>query len=173
MKELTEFVDEQKNYYRKISRNLISKKIDLFERGDVADWQLDAQDKKKVKTFFKDKIISYKKICYNSTCDAIKLKEKYGYQLNKIISEYNRLKSIMNKENKKKVMDFTNTQKQILYEHIIIMGKIIGIMDDCINEDNNENIVQNKIEITEVQDEENNIENNEENKQEENNKKEN
>ena len=46
-------------------------------------------------------------------------------------------------------------------------------MDDCINEDNNENIVQNKIEITEVQDEENIVENNEENKQDGNNKKDN
>jgi len=173
LKTLTEFVDEQKNYYKKTSKNLIAKKMELFEKYEIDDWQLSPKDKKNVKNFSKDKLTSYKKICYNSTVDAIKLKEKYGYQLNKIISEYNRLKSIMNKENKKKVMDFTNTQKQILYEHIIIMGKIIGIMDDCINEDNNENIVQNKIEITEVQDEENIVENNEENKQEENNKKEN
>ena len=173
LKTLTEFVDEQKNYYKKTSKNLIAKKMEIFEKYEIDDWQLSPKDKKNVKNFSKDKLTSYKKICYNSTVDAIKLKEKYGYQLNKIISEYNRLKSIMNKENKKKVMDFTNTQKQILYEHIIIMGKIIGIMDDCINEDNNENIVQNKIEITEVQDEENIVENNEENKQEGNNKKEN
>ena len=173
LKTLTEFVDDQKNYYKKTSKNLIAKKMELFEKYEIDDWQLSPKDKKNVKNFSKDKLTSYKKICYNSTVDAIKLKEKYGYQLNKIISEYNRLKSIMNKENKKKVMDFTNTQKQILYEHIIIMGKIIGIMDDCINEDNNENIVQNKIEITEVQDEENIVENNEENKQDGNNKKEN
>ena len=172
LKTLTEFVDDQKNYYKKTSKNLIAKKMELFEKYEIDDWQLSSKDKKNVKNFSKDKLTSYKKICYNSTVDAIKLKEKYGYQLNKIISEYNRLKSIMNKENKKKVMDFTNTQKQILYEHIIIMGKIIGIMDDCINEDNNENI-QNKIEITEVQDEENIVENNEENKQDGNNKKEN
>ena len=98
-----------------------SKKMELFEKYEIDDWQLSPKDKKNVKNFSKDKLTSYKKICYNSTVDAIKLKEKYGYQLNKIISEYNRLKSIMNKENKKKVMDFTNTQKQILYEHIIIM----------------------------------------------------
>jgi hypothetical protein len=49
MKELTELVDEQKNYYRKISRNLIAKKIDLYDNRDAADWQLDAQDKKNVK----------------------------------------------------------------------------------------------------------------------------
>ena len=161
MKELTEFVDEQKNYYRKISRNLISKKIDLFERGDVADWQLDAQDKKKVKTFFKDKIISYKKICYNSTCDAIKLKEKYGYQLNKIISEHERLRAIANVENRQKLIDFTRTQSKIASDHIILMGKIIGIMDDCFDSPNTEDKDQKEIDMNEIQDEVNNIENNE------------
>ena len=161
MKELTEFVDEQKNYYRKISRNLISKKIDLFERGDVADWQLDAQDKKKVKTFFKDKIISYKKICYNSTCDAIKLKEKYGYQLNKIISEHERLRAIANVENRQKLIDFTRTQSKIASDHIILMGKIIGIMDDCFDSPNTEDKDQKEIDMNEIQDEVNNIGNNE------------
>ena len=98
MKELTELVDEQKNYYRKISRNLIAKKIDLYDNRDAADWQLDAQDKKNVKNLVKDKLTAYKKICHNSTVDAIKLKEKYGYQLNKIISEHERLRSIANVE---------------------------------------------------------------------------
>ena len=105
--------------------------MDLYERYDSNDWQLDPQDKKKVKTLVKDKSLAYQKICYNSTCDTIKLKEKYGYQLNKIISEYERLKSIVNIENRQKVMDFTKTQSNISSDNIIIMGKIIGIMDDC------------------------------------------
>ena len=178
LKTLSESVDEQKNYYKKISKNLIAKKIELYERYEIEDWQLSPQDQKKVKTFSKDKSTSYKKICYSSTVEAIKLKEKYGYQLNKIISEYNRLKSIMNIENRQKIMDFTDKQKQILYNHIIKMGEIIGIMDNCFDENSNENIVRNKVEISEIQqDEENNIENNEikneEDKQEENNIKEN
>ena len=178
LKTLSESVDEQKNYYKKISKNLIAKKMELYERYEIEDWQLSPQDQKKVKTFSKDKSTSYKKICYSSTVEAIKLKEKYGYQLNKIISEYNRLKSIMNIENRQKIMDFTDKQKQILYNHIIKMGEIIGIMDNCFDENSNENIVRNKVEISEIQqDEENNIENNEikneEDKQEENNIKEN
>ena len=105
--------------------------------------------------------MSYKKICYNSTCEAIKLKEKYGYQLNKIISEHNRLRIITNIESRQKVMDFTRKQSQISSDHIIIMGKIIGIMDDCFENQNSENKEQNDIEINEIKDEDNNIENNE------------
>jgi hypothetical protein len=161
MKSLAELVDEQKNYYKKISKNLITKKIDLFERDEIGDWQLDEKDKKKVKSFCKDKLMSYKKICYNSTCEAIKLKEKYGYQLNKIISEHNRLRIITNIESRQKVMDFTRKQSQISSDHIIIMGKIIGIMDDCFENQNSENKEQNDIEINEIKDEDNNIENNE------------
>ena len=161
MKSLAELVDEQKNYYKKISKNLITKKIDLFERDEIGDWQLNEKDKKKVKSFCKDKLMSYKKICYNSTCEAIKLKEKYGYQLNKIISEHNRLRIITNIESRQKVMDFTRKQSQISSDHIIIMGKIIGIMDDCFENQNSENKEQNDIEINEIKDEDNNIENNE------------
>ena len=161
MKSLAELVDEQKNYYKKISKNLITKKIDLFERDEIGDWQLDEKDKKKVKSFCKDKLMSYKKICSNSTCEAIKLKEKYGYQLNKIISEHNRLRIITNIESRQKVMDFTRKQSQISSDHIIIMGKIIGIMDDCFENQNSENKEQNDIEINEIKDEDNNIENNE------------
>ena len=160
MKSLAELVDEQKNYYKKISKNLITKKIDLFERDEIGDWQLDEKDKKKVKSFCKDKLMSYKKICYNSTCEAIKLKEKYGYQLNKIISEHNRLRIITNIESRQKVMDFTRKQSQISSDHIIIMGKIIGIMDDCFENQNSENKELNDIEINEIKDEDNNIENN-------------
>ena len=162
MKELTELVDEQKNYYRKISRNLIAKKIDLYDNRDAADWQLDAQDKKNVKNLVKDKLTAYKKICYNSTVDAIKLKEKYGYQLNKIISEHERLRSIANVENRQKLIDFTRIQSKISSDHIILMGKIIGIMDDCFESPDNYEDKDKEVDMNEIQEEENN-ENNENN----------
>jgi len=158
MKELTEYVDEQKNYYRKISRNLITKKLDLYENKDVADWQLDAQDKKNPKYLVRDKLTAYKKICYNSTCDAIKLKEKYGYQLNKIISEYERLRSIANVENRQKLIDFTRIQSKISSDHIILMGKIIGIMDDCF--ESSDNYEDKDLGTNEIQEELDNNENN-------------
>ena len=162
MKELTELVDEQKNYYRKISRNLIAKKIDLYDNRDAADWQLDAQDKKNVKNLVKDKLTAYKKICHNSTVDAIKLKEKYGYQLNKIISEHERLRSIANVENRQKLIDFTRIQSKISSDHIILMGKIIGIMDDCFESPDNYEEKDKEVDMNEIQEEENN-ENNENN----------
>ena len=162
MKELTELVDEQKNYYRKISRNLIAKKIDLYDNRDAADWQLDAQNKKNVKNLVKDKLTAYKKICHNSTVDAIKLKEKYGYQLNKIISEHERLRSIANVENRQKLIDFTRIQSKISSDHIILMGKIIGIMDDCFESPDNYEDKDKEVDMNEIQEEENN-ENNENN----------
>jgi len=159
MKELTELVDEQKNYYRKISRNLIAKKIDLYDNRDSADWQLDPQEKKNVKNLVKDKFTAYKKICHNSTVDAIKLKEKYGYQLNKIISEHERLRSIANVENRQKLIDFTRKQSKISSDHIILMGKIIGIMDDCFESSDNYEDKDKEVDMNEIQ-EEVNVDNN-------------
>ena len=162
MKELTELVDEQKNYYRKISRNLIAKKIDLYDNRDSADWQLDPQEKKNVKNLVRDKLTAYKKICHNSTVDAIKLKEKYGYQLNKIISEHERLRSIANVENRQKLIDFTRKQSKISSDHIILMGKIIGIMDDCFESSDNYEDKDKEVDMNEIQ-EEVNVDNNENN----------
>ena len=159
MKELTESVDEQKNYYRKISRNLIAKKIDLYDNRDSADWQLDPQEKKNVKNLVRDKLTAYKKICHNSTVDAIKLKEKYGYQLNKIISEHERLRSIANVENRQKLIDFTRKQSKISSDHIILMGKIIGIMDDCFESSDNYEDKDKEVDMNEIQ-EEVNVDNN-------------
>ena len=48
MKELAESVEEQKNYYKKIVKNLIQKKIDLYDTGDIEDWQLDSPIKRKI-----------------------------------------------------------------------------------------------------------------------------
>ena len=47
LKTLSESVDEQKNYYKKISKNLIAKKMELYERYEIEDWQLSLKIKKK------------------------------------------------------------------------------------------------------------------------------
>ena len=94
-----EIDNENRINVKKIIQYSVSKKMDLYERYDSNDWQLDPQDKKKVKTFVKDKSLAYQKICYNSTCDTIKLKEKYGYQLNKIKKKKKKKKKKIKKEN--------------------------------------------------------------------------
>jgi hypothetical protein len=120
----------------------MSKKMELFRKGDTSSWQLDINDKNKVSEFSKDRLISYKKICYKDTVNAIKSKEKYGYYLNRLISEYVRMRNINAFENKDKVRQFSKKQGQIMSEYFKKMGEIIIVIDGCIINDAGENLME-------------------------------
>ena len=140
LRELVQFVEKTKANYNKISKNLTNKKMDLFRKGDMSSWQLDSKDKNNINEFYSDRLTSYKKICFKETNNVIQLKEKYGYQLNKIIFEYQRLRNINTKENKEKVIQFSQKQSQIVTEHNKFMGEIMDIMEKCVIERNKDEI---------------------------------
>jgi len=61
LRDFVQEVESQKTNYYKLSRNLMSKKIDLFRKGDTSSWQLDANDRNGLNFFSKDRVASYKK----------------------------------------------------------------------------------------------------------------
>ena len=131
LRELVQYVETIKLNYTKVSKNLMNKKSELFRKQDISGWQLDENDKKNIGDFYSDRLASYKKICFKETNNVIKIKEKYGYHLNKMISEYQRLRNINTIENKEKIIQFSKKQSQISSDYFKIMGEIIGIMEDC------------------------------------------
>ena len=174
MKELAQFTENQKNNYYKYSKSLISKKVDLFRRGETGSWQLDAADKGKVKEFANDRKVAYKKICFKETNEVIKRKEKYGYYLNRLVSEYTRMRHLNAIENKDKLKQFSKKESAIVTDYFRAMGLIICKMDACIINNGEDNIFKQNIgSTTEFQEdaekEENQEENNKENEEEENN----
>ena len=140
LRELVQYVEKIKTSYNKTSRNLTNKKMELFRKGDVSSWQLDEKDKKNLNEFFSDRLASYKKICFKETTNVIKLKEKYGYHLNKIIFEYQRLRNINTIENKEKTIQFSKKQSQIVSDHNKKMEEIIDTMEKCLMEKNKDEI---------------------------------
>ena len=136
LRELVQFVETIKVNYNKVSRSLMNKKSELFRRGDISGWQLDVNDRNNINDFYSDRLASYKKICFKDTNNTIKLKEKYGYHLNKMISEYQRLRHINTIENKQKVIQFSQKQSQITSDYFKSMGDIIGIMENLTEKTN-------------------------------------
>ena len=78
--------------------------------------------------------------------NAIKNKEKYGYYLNRLVSEYIRMRNINAFENKDKVRQFSKKQGQIMSEYFKKMGEIILIIDGCIINDAADNLFEEKSE---------------------------
>ena len=113
----------------------MSKKIELFKKGEVANWQLDDNDKSKVKEFSQNKLISYKKICFKETNNIINNKQKYGYYLNRLISEYVRMKNINAVDNKNKLKQFCQKEGKIVTDYFRQMGEICAKIDEYIIND--------------------------------------
>ena len=145
LRDLVQEVETQKTNYYKLSRNLMSKKMDLFRKGDTSSWQLDVNDRNNLSSFSKDRVASYKKICFKETNNVIKYKEKYGYYLNRLISEYVRMKNINAYENKEKVKQFSKKEGQIASEYFKKMGEILIIMDGCNLNINPDDVIFKKL----------------------------
>ena len=163
IRELVQYIETIKTNYNKTSKNLTNKKMELFRKGDVSSWQLDIKDKNTLNEFYADRLASYKKICFKETNNVIKLKEKYGYHLNKMISEYQRLRNINTIENKEKVIQFCKKESQISSDYFKIMGEIIGIMEDCVEKSSKEenDMEQKVVPPMEISEEEISIQNTE------------
>ena len=142
IRELAQIVENQKSSYYKISKNLMSRKMELYRKGDINNWQLDVKDKNQVGDFSNDRLTSYKKICYKDTTNTIKNKEKYAYYLNRLVSEYVRMRNLNAFENKEKVRQFAKKQGQIMSEYFKKMGEIIILIDGCMINDAGENLLE-------------------------------
>ena len=170
IRELAQVVENQKSSYYKMSKNLMSRKMELFRKGDINNWQLDIKDKNQVNDFSNNRLISYKKICFKDTTDAVRSKEKYAYYLNRLISEYVRMRNLNAFENKEKVKQFAKKQGQIMSEYFKKMGEIIILIDGCMINDAGENLLEQPSEpFINVYNTENNNQQQEEVKEEEKN----
>ena len=164
LRELVQYVQTIKVNYNKIAKNLISKKTELFRKQDINGWQLDINDKNNINDFYSDRIASYKKMCFKETNNVIAMKEKYGYHLNKIIKEYQRLRNINTIENKNKVIQLSKMQSQMYSDYFKTMEKIIGIIEECVEKYNSQkkDIEENFETTIESNEKENNFIKNEE-----------
>ena len=137
MKDLVNCVENYKNTYTKNERYLINKKEDLFKKGDINKWDLNIQDKNNVNDLVKDKNLIIPKILPKETSNVINMKKIYGFYLNRMIEEYERIKAI-NSDNHKKNLIYACERT------IEIYGDFQKGTADIINFFNNNN-VKNKV----------------------------
>ena len=94
MKDLVAIVENKKNIYNKNENNLANKKEDLFKRGDINKWELNIDDRNNANNLIQDKSKALTKILPKDTNNVIGMKKMYGFYLNRIIEEYERIKTI-------------------------------------------------------------------------------
>lgn len=133
LRDLTQLVDSHKATYKKASKSLMAKKLELFKKKDLTKWELSIEDKNNVNLFVNDKNQACAKICYKDTSNVIYLKQEYGYYLNRIISEYERLRYINGVVNKEKTILYSKNQSDMISAFYRVLGEIITVMDSCVN----------------------------------------
>ncbi len=116
IKEMINVVEIHKQNYYKCKRNLITKKEELFKKSDVSKWDLGPNKNINIVNLLKDKNIALPKMLYNETKAVINMKQMYGLYLNRVISEFERIKKINGFGYKQNVLDNAKIGITILSE---------------------------------------------------------
>jgi sorting nexin-7/30/sorting nexin-8 len=116
MREMINIVENHKQNYYKLKRNLITKKEELFKKSDVSKWELGPNKDINIVNLLKDKNIALPKILYNETIAVNNMKQLYGYYLNRAISEFERIKILNGFGYKQNVTDNAKIGITILSE---------------------------------------------------------
>ena len=125
LNEMIQNVEISKNNYIKIAKHLINKKNELYKKGDISKYEL----KEKINFNNKNQILN--KMLPQETKNSIKNKMIYGFYLNEIIKEYEKMRKINSYFFKKKICFFCKEQISICSDYTRILGDIIMIIDSC------------------------------------------
>ena len=139
MKDLYSPIETYRSNYHKAARNLITKKDDLFRRQDPSKWELDPHDKIEMNKIMNNKKEAAVLMCKKETLNVIGLKEFYGLYLNRIISEYERMRNL-NAATNQYILN-TNVKKltDISGQFLIFAGEINSAIDLAVNNHTNDN----------------------------------
>ena len=109
-------VEDVKNEYYRFERFLINKKEDLFKKGDVTKWELDPQEKASGATLASEKLSALFKMCAKDTDRCIQRKVYYGYYLNQLIEDYERMRDFNGGKYKETQINFCTKLSEIITE---------------------------------------------------------
>ena len=121
MKSNIDNVENVKNEYYKFERFIINKKEYLFNCGDVTKWEFDPNEKTNVNILTEDKLSALFKMCAKDTDRCVQRKIYYGYYLNQLIEEYERIRNFNGDLYKKNLINFCRKMTEIIsqfHKHI-------------------------------------------------------
>ena len=138
MKDLYSSIETPRSNYTKASKNLMAKKDDLFRKGDTSRWEFDPHDKIEMNKIIRNKKEAFPLMCKKETKNTIALKEFYGLYLNRIITEYERMRELNAFSNKNILMSNLKKLTDISGQFLIFSGEINSQIDLSVNNHNND-----------------------------------
>ena len=147
MKEFGNSVEPLKSNYQKLVKNLMSKKDELYKKGEISN---DARTKSDYGVNNVDKIKSFQSMLSKETNNVINSKEIYGLYLNRALSEYERMRALNGILNKQVVLENVTKLMNILSQFHISVGEInTGLETSALNNINDNKCKERRIPLDE------------------------
>jgi len=120
MKELISAGEGIKNNFYKSLKHLKSKKEDLFKKPEnINKWEFDPKDNSFSKSeITKNKTLALEKMLYSETNGVNKQKQIYGFYLNRVIQEYDRMKKVNAERHLQAVLKIFEKQTNVTTDFI-------------------------------------------------------
>ena len=152
LKDLAQKVDNNKSIYNKAFDKLNSSKENLFKQ-DISSWGLSSYDMDDKIKLVNNKELAFSKMLPRDTKRVDVLRKNYGFYLNSIISEYERIKDLNNKRHKTWITTFIKNLIEAFTDLQINLNDRGSYYDEVKedtekkeeNENNNENNRDNKV----------------------------
>jgi hypothetical protein len=143
MKDFIHKTENLKNAFYKSYKNLKIKKEDLFKKGEIYKWDLDPKDNIDKSTLQGDKNLAMEKMLYKETAQVNSQKIIYGFYLNRIIDEHDRIKTINSKyhyDNSMKIFEMmTNKTTEFITSLADNTTELINSQSHQIDKNENKN----------------------------------
>ena len=126
------------NYYKN-EEKLKNKKIQLFNVKDISKWELNPNEVIDKIQLINDKDYAFDKMLFKETKNLMGVKNYYGYFLNNLINEYERIKNKNSKENDKNIKNFCQKLSEVFADFHVNIADYLGYFENNNNNDNNNN----------------------------------
>lgn len=130
MKELSLKVEVQKNNFYKSQEKLMSRKDELFRKGDITKWELDPNDQVDKNAIVSNKDLAFEKMLPKDTEILKMLKYNYGFYLNRIKEEYQRLRDLNGQNHSFAVSVYCQKHARLFADLQATLGEIIAFLGD-------------------------------------------
>ena len=130
MKEFSLRVENDKNTYYKAQEKLDGRKEDLFKKQDITKWEIDPNDTTDKTAILQNKEIAFEKMLPKETLNVKVLKINYGFYLNRIIEEYQRLREQNGKNHSFCISVYCQKHTSLFAELQASLGEVIAFLGD-------------------------------------------
>ena len=137
IKDLSLKVDNNHTIYVKAFDKLMAQKESTFKQ-DISTWGLTSLDMENKSQLLTNKNLAYSKMLPRDTKKVDELRQKYGFYLNSIISEFERIRELNSKRHKNNISNFSKNIAESLNDFQVYLSDRISYYDD-IKEEGNKN----------------------------------